>query len=185
MDWTKALPPITPREVSHRLATEGADLWLCSHGGCATNAVAEYLTATGLVIDTKTWRDYACHAPEPFYRPGLPTVYLTAYDLLPCIRSQYHRGLLLKNLTKMQGYKHYPVFDPTTLEGLDLTPLKQQREMWIEFADFVLYYETLPLSLVLILRSFDRSASPFVIKHRSAPRMPVEAELQAINALTD
>lgn len=185
MEWTERLPAITPRALSVRLRREGVDLWLCSHGGCATNAVSEYLEYAGLRIRSQTWMDYGCHAPEPFFQPSLPTVYLTAYDLLPCIRSQYHRRLLLMNLTKMHGYEHYPVFDPVTLNGLDLTILKQQRDMWIEHASFVLYYETLPLSLSIVLRYFRLQASPFVMAHRTAPMMPVAAETMTVRTLTD
>lgn len=119
---------VSPTEIANRLKQDGLNVWLCTHGGCASNTLALYLESLGYRIRTHLWHEFACHAPYPILDiPGIKLIYLYSADIECARDSQLRRDLGMTNLSKLTNTKNVTSNDlPNDL----LNAMHKQVDTW-------------------------------------------------------
>lgn len=144
---------IPPEEIPQRIAEEGLKVWVCSHGGCATNMVADYLDKRlrGSGVKTPAWKDLLAHLGTYVHVPGVKVVYIWSRDLKASLEAQKRRGL---------HEAHYKMLcndtDAVYTDQKMLKAMAEQRDAWCNNPDvFSICYDDMQRSLILLERYMD------------------------------
>lgn len=144
---------VPPEEIAQRAADEGLRVWVCSHGGCATNMLADYLDKRmmGSGVKTPLWHGLLAHAGEHAVLPGVKTVYVWSRDLRASLEAQKRRGVHEEHYRMMLNDSEAEYSD-----GKMLAAMADQRDRWTKNPDvFSICYDDMQRSIVLLERYLD------------------------------
>ena len=146
-------PIIASEDIPKRIKDEGLKIWVCSHGGCATHLLADYLDKRlhNNGVKTAAWQELLVHLGTYVHVPGVKVVYIYSRDLRASLETQKRRGV---------HELHYKMLcNDSDAQYTDLKMLQamaKQRDEWCKNPDvFSICYEDMQRSLILLERYLD------------------------------
>ena len=124
------LMPIFAKYFLDHAIQQGMRVWVVSHGGVGSNALASFIELNGLLVRTQQWHTSLCHAPGPLHTHFSDKLTAAVYlygDPILAICSMKRQGNAYLNLQKLTNRLNMQVH---YTDGLLLEAIYHQFKRW-------------------------------------------------------